>query len=201
MIRYAYINNLVLDIYKRLPDINFPLNPLEALSLMPNCRYMSYSDFAKISHISVEDVVSLCESRFGCTHYDVAQNRYLILCNQSSDGNNNSGRQRWTLAHELGHIFCRHLEAPAKIKLCHEAFAQPVNIEHEMEADNFARTLLAPMPLIRYLGISSVADVQNTFGLSTEASINTYKKYLNWKSSHYKTAWEVDLVRAYLGEK
>ena len=108
MIRYAYINNQVLKIYSMLPAIQFPIDTKEIIHYIPNCRYMSYQEFAQINKCSVDDVIQICESKSGCTHYDITHDRYLILCNQSTEDNNNIGRQRWTCSHEIGHIICKH---------------------------------------------------------------------------------------------
>ena len=106
MIRKIYINNLVLKLYSQLPRIKYPLDLNEVLSLIPNCKLMSYQKFADINHCSVNDVIALCQSKSGCTHYDVETNRYLILVNLAETSN--YGRRRWTIAHEIGHIVCGH---------------------------------------------------------------------------------------------
>ena len=197
MIRYAYINNQVLNIYLMLPTISFPLNISEVLKLIPDCKYMSYQKFAQISNCSIEDVIQICESKSGCTHYDILQNRYLILCNQSTEGNNNIGRQRWTCSHEIGHVICQHLAFSAYAKLSENNLAKNSNSEYEAEADYFAATLLAPFPLFKLLNIQSAIDIQNIFGLSSEASLYRYKQYIKWLHTRVKTAWENDMVRAY----
>lgn len=193
MIRYTYINNLVLNIYKKLPTIQFPIDITEVIRYIPNCRYMSYQQFAEINHCSISDVIQICESKSGCTHYDILHNRYLILCNQSTQNNNNSGRQRWTCSHEVGHILCNH----HSIKLSENNFMYVKNSEFENEADYFAATILSPFPLYKYLNIQSPLDIENVFGLSAEASLYRYKKYLKWKNCHRKTAWENDIVKLY----
>lgn len=71
MIRYSYINNKVLDIYSTLPTLSFPINVYEVIKYIPNCKYMSYQDFARINNCSINDVIQLCESKSGCTHYDI----------------------------------------------------------------------------------------------------------------------------------
>ena len=91
-----------------LPALSFPINVYEIIEYLPNCKYMSYQDFAKINNCSINDVIQLCESKSGCTHYDIINNRYLILSNQSLNDNNNIGRQRWTCGHEIGHTVCEH---------------------------------------------------------------------------------------------
>lgn len=197
MVRYVYINNLVLDIYEMLPKIQFPLDIKSVISYLPNCRYMSYQDFAKINGCSIEDVIQICESKSGCTHYDIMQNRYLILCNQSTQDNNNVGRQRWTCGHEIGHVVCNHHAISAYEKLSENSLLQIDNAEYEMEADYFAATILAPFPLFKLLNIKSAIDIQNIFGLSTEASLYRYKQYLKWLKTRVKTSWENDMIRLY----
>ena len=197
MIRYHYINNQILKIYSKLPSIQFPLNIKDVIELIPNCQYLSYQQFAKINNCSIDDVIRLCESKSGCTHYDILNDRYLILCNQSTDNNNNYGRQRWTCCHEIGHVVCKHHVISAYEKLSENSLLKRTNPEYEQEADYFAAFLLAPLPLFKELNIQSPIDVQNTFGLSVEASMYRYKEYLRWKQGHRKTSWENDMIRLY----
>lgn len=197
MIRYTYVNNQVLNIYSMLPTIKFPLDVKEVIRYIPNCRYMSYQQFAKINQCSIDDIVQICESKSGCTHYDIMNDRYLILCNQSTANNNNVGRQRWTCGHEIGHVVCNHHTISAYEKLSENSLLQATNPEYEAEADYFAATLLAPFPLFKLLNIKSPIGVQNTFGLSTEASLYRYKQYLKWLNTKVKTSWENDVTRLY----
>lgn len=161
---------------------------------------MTYEQFASINHCSINDVVDICESNSGCTHYDVLQDRYLILCNQN-EANGNIGRKRWTFGHELGHVVCKHHAISAYEKLSENNLISNFNPEYESEADYFAATLLAPFPLFKILDIRSAEDVQNTFGLSCEASKYRYNQYLQWMQTKRKTSWENDLIRIYLQKK
>lgn len=197
MVRQNYINKKVLSIYSELPFLEFPMEPKEVIKCIPNCRYLSYQKMAEIGNVTVDDIIQLCESNSGCTHYDVENKRYLILCNQDFDHNNNVGRQRWTLSHEIGHIVCDHHVLSAYDKLAEQSLLHVSNQDYEAEADYFAGTLLAPFPLFEMLRINSPIDVQNIFGLSCEASFYRFKQYLKWKSTRYKTAWENDVIRIY----
>lgn len=197
MIRYKFINNQVLEIYRQMPKIVFPLDIKSVIRYIPNCRYMSYQEFARLNGCSTDEVIQLCESKSGCTHYDITQNRYLILCNQSTNENNNLGRQRWTCGHEIGHVICNHLTISAYEKLSENSLLQITDSAYEAEADYFAATILSPFPLYKELNISSVLNVQDVFGLSSEASLYRYKQYLKWKENHIKTAWENDMIRNY----
>ena len=195
--RDAFINNKILNIYKQLPRISFPLDLKQVIDLIPNCKYMSYQEFAKINNCSVSDVIQICESQSGCTHYDILNDRYLILCNQSTENNNNIGRQRWTLGHEIGHVVCNHLAISAFDKLAENSLSTISNQEYESEADHFSATMLAPFPLFKILNITSPVDIQNIFGLSSQASYNRYNQYLKWKDTRYKTAWENNMIKLY----
>ena len=195
MIRRIYINNLVLKLYSQLPRIKYPLDLNEVLSLIPNCKLMSYQKFADINHCSVNDVIALCQSKSGCTHYDVETNRYLILVNLAETSN--YGRRRWTIAHEIGHIVCGHHILSAVDKIAENSFAQINNQDYEIEADYFVATLLSPLPLFKAFEIQSARDIQNTFGLSAEASDIRLKEYKMWLKNHRKTAWENDIVNMY----
>lgn len=197
MIRYTFINNQVLNIYLQMPKIEFPFDIQSVISYMPNCRYMSYQKFAEINNCSLEEVIQICESKSGCTHYDIMQNRYLILCNHSTDDNNNLGRQRWTCGHEIGHIVCNHHAISAYEKLSENSLLQISDPLYESEADYFAATILAPFPLFKILDIHSSKDVQRVFGLSHEASIYRYEQYTRWLSTRIKKAWENDMIRTY----
>lgn len=198
MIRYAFINNEILDIYRKLPKISFPIDLFDVIKLFPNCKYMSYQTFAEVNHCSIKDVIQVCESQSGCTHYDIFNNRYLILCNQSTSNNNNFGRQRWTCGHEIGHIVCNHHTLLAYEKLSENSLLKIENKDFEMEADYFAATLLSPFPFFKLFNVSSPQEVQRIFYLSAEASANRYEQYQRWLRSRRKTAWENDIVRAYL---
>jgi len=197
MIRQLYIKKQILNIYSMLPKIEFPINPREIIQLLPNCRYMSYQTFAELNHCGIDDVIQICESISGCTHYDYMQNRYLILCNHSYDNNNNNGRQLWTFCHELGHILCRHLEMSAYQKLSENSIAPQRNSLYEDEADYFAANLIAPFPLFQFFNIQTASDIRRTFGLSKEASTYRMQEYSRWLRQHTKTAIENDLIRLF----
>ena len=179
-----------------MPRICFPINPRDIINYIPNCRYMSYQTFAQSTNCSIEDVIAICESRSGCTHYDASNDRYLILCNQSTEYNNNIGRQRWTCSHEIGHILCGHHSITSSEKLSENSL-YPTKKDFEAEADYFAAMLLAPFPLFKALNIYSAIDIRYVFGLSKEASEYRYEQYLRWRRTRFITAWENDMIKLY----
>ena len=199
MIRYKYIENIVLNIYKQLPHISFPLQLKDIIALMPNCRYLSYADFAAINNCSTDKVIEICESVSGCSQYDVHNNRYLIICNEDTNiFGNTIPRQKWTCAHEIGHILCNHFAISTLQLMSENSFMQQSNRELEQEADFFASTLLAPFPLFETLNIESPTDIRIHFGLSKKAAENQYNSYIRWKTYKMNPAWINDIRNLYI---
>lgn len=201
MIRYPFIYNQVLQIYRQMDQIVFPIEPDQIIKRLSNCKMLTYEQFAKMNGCSIEDVIALCESKSGCTHYDVVNNNYLILWNSEQSGNNVEGRRRWTKAHEFGHVVLKHFQLVSELTMAEHSFSNAITPEFEAEADRFAATLLCPMPLFQLLDISSPADIRKVFGLSVEASANRWNEYLKWKNYHRKTAWENDMRRIFLQKR
>ena len=197
MIRYAFICNQVLQIYKDMSKIVFPIEPKELLTQMENCKVITYLSFAEQNQCTLDMVAKFCNSNSGCTKYDPQSDRYVVLFNSSTENNNVIGRIRWTLAHELGHIVLKHLVNIAEPCIAEHNINNLSDPELEAEADHFAALLLCPMPRFDQLHIRSVPDVQQVFGLSYEASEIRWREYQKLKRSHRKTAGENDMKRVY----
>lgn len=190
MIRYKFIQNEVLKIYRSLPQLNFPLNVDAIINSFPNIKLMTYAQFSELNQCTIDDVEKMCQSKSGCTHYDISTNRYLMLINSTEI---NEGRKRWTKAHELGHIICGHMNL-SNIKLAENSNNKN---DLESEADYFAATLLSPFPIIKEFDLVFPFEIKNSFGLSEQASIIRHKQFCKWNRSHYKTAWENDIIKLY----
>ncbi len=201
MVRYDYIYHKVLMLYDQMPFIRFPIEPCDMIAALANCKQLTYQKFAEINGCTIQDVIALCQSKSGCTHYDVAEDRYLILWNADGAENNVEGRRRWTKAHELGHVVLEHLPPLAVPKLAENSFQRLTAPELEFEADRFAATLLAPAPLYADLHILSPQDIRRRFGLSAEAASNRWTDYQRWIHCHRKTAWENDIRQIYQWKK
>ncbi len=194
-VRYRYIERLILEAYSIIPFIDFPMEPSYVIDRLPNCRSISYQTFAEINHCSLDEVIQLCESKSGCTHYDRNKDRYLILFNEEDGSRSNTGRRRWTKSHELGHVMCKHHKIIASNKLSRDG----MNIFYgsiETEADFFASQFLAPFPLFKQLAIHSESDVKTMFGLSDTAAANRYRAYEKWLQ-YEMTDWDRQIVNLF----
>lgn len=192
MIRYAYINNTVLQLYRNMSKISFPLEPKELLTGSGvHVKFSSYDHYAKVTNSTYDEIIDVCGSPYGCTQADLSTNRYLVLYNESPEYTV-PGRTRWTIAHEVGHIVLKHHSV-----MKFSSLTIPKK-RLELEADYFAASVLCPMPLFRFFKISSEKDVRKIFGLSKEAAKNRWEDYLKWQAGHKKTSFENDLIKTYL---
>lgn len=193
MVRSAFIQRKVLELYQRLDTISYPIQPKLVLPHVPkNCRMLTYQKTAEVAGCTVQDISVLCKSNSGATHYDPSSNRYLILYNTSM----NQGRILWTLAHEIGHICIGHLEAIEEAEIAYTE-QRDFYSQFESEADYFTWNFLAPLPVMREMGIQSAAETKATYGLSTQAAALQYDRYMKWCRSHIKTAWENNIIREF----
>lgn len=95
------------------------------------------------------------------THNDVTHIDYV------SSGNINT--DRFTVAHELGHLLLRHRADKAYSEY------------QEEQANIFASRLLAPMIIINEFAPNSPEDLAKLFGLSLESATIRYNRYLEIK--------------------
>lgn len=186
MIRTAYIQKQILNIFRHMDSITFPIVPENLLPLLSfPCRFLSYTEAAQVIGCTVDAIYRMCGSSSGATQYQPNANRCLIFYNNSQP----DGRVLWTKAHELGHVMLGHIHMMGG-RHCHYDLL-------EREADFFAWNLLAPMPLMREFGIQNPKQVQRVFGLSKQAADLCFQRYVRWERSHIKTAWENDLIHTY----
>ncbi len=87
-------------------------------------------------------------------------------------------RCNFTLAHELGHIFCGHLEIPKNLKTAER------RRKDDLEADEFAARLLMPERLILKSRFSSFEELSKEFLVSDQVC---FKRMNNLK--------RLDLIR------
>lgn len=196
MRRHIYIQNQVLQIYRKLDVVSFPLDIDAVIKRHKNVRILSYQEFAKATQCSVSDVIKMCQSETGCTHYEPEKDRYLILYN---DDGCVPGRILWTKAHELGHIVLKHFADIRCAKYATFAEEHPNGVlcadktQIESEADAFASIVLCPFPMFKDLGVRTASDIGSTFGVSRQAAEISEVQYKEWLAHHRKTAWENDM--------
>lgn len=134
----------ILRIYKKY---NISVFPVDCIELAEKCGYkiIRYSDLTETKRAAC---ISL--SKDAC----------IVQKNLHYEDRNISERIRFTIAHELGHVF--------------------LNSELEEDADNFASHFLAPRILIHRYRCDTAEQIHEIFGLSYEASNRALMDYRNW---------------------
>lgn len=93
---------------------------------------------------------------------------FVILVQASHHPN----RQRFTVAHELGHYMLHRNRAEAEGGIQDDEFYRALSGPLETQANQFAANLLMPWPLIKSLqdrGITRVDDLARALGVSKQA--------------------------------
>lgn len=121
-----------------------PLSIKKLIKSTPNLHIQKYSKFAKARNLSIEETFELLDSEEGCL-WMRSDGQYIILYNDAVE---NTGRIRFTLAHELGHYVLKHNERTKKTSLARYSLTSEEYDVFEKEANYFAKRLLAPIPLV-----------------------------------------------------
>lgn len=144
--------------------------PIDCLGIARKLYYVlrPYSSLSpdyllKASTIST-DGYSLVE-----VNQSTGMNQYVIYYNDLSG---NRGRMRWTVFHEIGHIYLGH----------HDNEDDSLSDIEEAEADFFAKYAIANPPLVNISHCERPEDIETKFDTSREASLNLYEYYMKWKN-------------------
>lgn len=93
-------------------------------------------------------------------------NQYVIYYNDITLNE----RMRWTIFHEIGHIYLGHHDR-------HDAAEYQTE---EAEANFFAKYAIAPPPLVNITNCKNPFDIAKTFCTSFEASCHLFSYYQKW---------------------
>lgn len=161
-----------------------PILPIDVFSLSrqsdKKIKIIPFSSWKKMVKIE-EEMIDILGSEYGVTIYDIQKKMYLIIINDKKC----HCIQRWTIAHELGHIFLGHLENEeyvAKGRTIAECVeSNNSGDKFEKEANTFAKHLLAPFPIIKKV-VEALGDyniqpyiLEEIFEISPVASKNIIK--------------------------
>lgn len=134
----------IYNIYKKYNIKKFPIDCFE---LVEKCGY-KIKEFSDLTVKKQKAFIELSEDAclIDDTLYYIEHSVY--------------GRIKFSIAHELGHIF--------------------LNTDSEDDADNFASHFLAPRILIHKYRCNTAEQIHEIFGLSYEASNRALMDYPNW---------------------
>lgn len=134
----------ILCIYKKYNVLTFPINCFE---LAEKCGYkiIKYSDLTETKR---------------CACIKLSKDACIVKKILYYEDRNIVERIRFSIAHELGHIF--------------------LNSELEDDADNFASHVLAPRIMIHRYRCETSDQIHDIFGLSYDASNRALTDYRKW---------------------
>lgn len=143
---------------------SFPINPFYIIN---NNKWglVTYSELAREQGVTVKDIVTAFQSEDGYTIYD--GNNYTIAYNDTIPV---VGRIRFTLMHEIGHIYLNHLIDFDETVLLRSTLTEAKYKVLENEANAFARNVMAPVMVVKGLNIKYLKEVMKYFEISKAAA-------------------------------
>lgn len=163
---YDLATNKAYEVLLKLHISSLPVDVQTILNNFSNVKLVTYTAFCKRFSISKSDFFAMGVSSYGFTFrkphdsivlYDDCQDECII---------------RFTLAHELGHLYLLHMKEDQK---------------SNREANCFARNFLCPIPVVNSWGLNSVEDYVDIFNVSPPNGRGIVEYEVNRFISYYWT--------------
>ena len=156
--KYKLANERAYEVLFLNQNISIPINPIDIKLDNIKIKIFSLQEWSKMNNVSIKALTCNGKCEDGYTlFYKKGNKHYAFIFFNKDDG---IDRQRFTIAHEIGHIALGHKDLN--------------NIANEKEADTFASQLLLPHcileELVRCGKKVSEEYLQKTFGLSKQAA-------------------------------
>lgn len=164
-----------------------PIDVKYIVKQFKNIKLISLNKFREKMCLTYEEVIDKYGSKHGFTIYDIEKDRYILVYNSLDD----DCTQRWTVAHELGHILKGHLKSNDYDLIHYNNGEHPM----EKEANSFAKHILAPFPLIakikeenKTFNIISPDEISLIFDINFMPSTFIYNHFskLYYSPRHYR---------------
>lgn len=142
--------------------------PIDSFLIAARLRYVIRT-YESLTSDEFDEAFSISSDAFSRVEMnpDTGMYEYVIYYNEDIG---NSQRIRWSIFHEIGHIYLGHHDHPD----------DRLYTEEEAEANFFARYASAPCPLVHVADCKSDFDVEEKFDLSYSASHWAFVSYKNW---------------------
>jgi Zn-dependent peptidase ImmA (M78 family) len=202
--RYRNVHTAVREFLETENIYHFPFDPFQIIKLN-GWNLITYSDLAEMNNLSLEEVIAGFQSKDGYVTFSPIDG-YSIAYN---DQIGTKSRIRFTLMHEIGHIYMKHLIDFDQTLLRRSTLNHKEYNILEEEANVFARNALAPALVVKNLEYINVEDVKEVFNLSNRAAdvrlnsirndlkgieeankeffITTYKEFISLNKNRHKS--------------
>ncbi len=173
---YRKIERVVIDMYFHYNIKSVPVDPF---------------DIAKREHFALTPISKVPEDLKkalkkyeydGMSFYYTPDHLNVIVYDDSAC----IQRQKFTVMHELGHIYLGHKEESELAKEC---------------ANYFAAYALAPTPLIWYYNCTSELDIQKIFDITDRPATIRFSAYKKWMKIKGFSEMEKELLNLFPKEK
>lgn len=162
--RYEYCNKRACDFLEEFHIKSFPVD-VESIIHQKNWGFVKYSELMEVFNCSRSQVIHFLGSKDGFTIWD--ESNYTISYN---DDPSFGDRTRFTLMHEVGHIYLHHLTDFEATKLYRGSLTRQENKILENEANAFARNVLVPTSMLQHLKNKDIYNVSIQFGITPTAA-------------------------------
>lgn len=162
--RYDYCNQRACEF---LEENNICSFPFDVKRIIHNSGWglVTYSELMHQFSCDRNTVIRCLGSEDGYTQLDDVN--YCIAYN---DEGWLGDRIRFTLMHEIGHIYLRHLADFEATRLYRGSLTKQENKVLENEANAFARNVLVPTAMLQRLKNKSASNISNHFGITLAAA-------------------------------
>lgn len=165
---YRQATNAAYDLITQQPTLELPISLNSILHQNHSTiRLSTYSQTAARFSLTVNEYKNIVPSEYGFTKR-TGEKSYILYNDEKGYLTN-----RFTIAHEIGHIVLGH---------------RIDNSVARREANCFARNLLCPAPLVEFLNVNTIDDYMNYFHISdvmAEYCIKNYPSDLYYIERHY----------------
>lgn len=171
-----------LDFFQQESISSLPVRPMVIIR-NHNFKLYTYNAFSRITGDSVLDITR----EYGVDGFStIVRGRYVIVYNECRS----PARIRWTLMHELAHIFLGHLQ------MCDGTVCRNEKRDiFDAQADAFTADVLAPLPVLRQCGIRTANDISILTGLSRTASFIRLEELIS--ADQFGTFYQDDIMNEY----
>lgn len=167
---YQLATNKAYETLIEFKEFSFPVSIFQVLRKMKSVHLRSYSEVAQRLGITFYEYRSIVSSDYGYSVKDDKKTRFDVFYNDTKD----FVVQRFTLAHELGHIVLSHRKDEW--------------VENS-EANCFARNFLCPIPAVMELCLKGPYEYCSIFNVSDMMANIAFKykgaDYYNITSTNY----------------
>lgn len=175
--RYNYVKKIACETLIKYNIKTLPIDIDTIISNTSNLRLLTYSCYAKELNINMSQAIEKLKTEDGLIQYYPDADFYLIIYNENIYTH---GRVRWTLAHELGHLFLNHALDFDKTEILRGGLNNDEYQVLEGEAHFYAKFLLSVPVVANSIGIKSHIHIQNIFDITNKAAIGCYNYLHNY---------------------